>query len=39
MSLVPIIFFLAGRLSCRGNFIFAAGLMLRRHKADLLHAY
>ena len=34
MSLVPIIFFLAGRLCCRANFIFAAGLTLRGHEAD-----
>ena len=36
MSLVPIIFFVAGRfLSCRANFIFVAGLTLGGHKADL----
>ena len=29
MSLVSIIFFLAGRLCCRANFIFAADLTLR----------
>ena len=36
MSLVPIIFFLAGRLCCRANFTFAADLTLR---ADLFQAY
>ena len=39
MSLVPIIFFLAGRLCCRANCTFAAGLTLRRHEADLFQAY
>ena len=39
MSFVPIIFFLAGRLCYRANFIFAAGLTLRGHEADLFPAY
>ena len=38
MSLVPIIFFLAGRLCGRASFIFAAGLTLRGHEADLFQA-
>ena len=39
MSLVPIIFFLAGRLCCRANVIFAAGLTLRGHEADLINYF
>ena len=39
MLLIPIIFFLVGILCRRANFIFAAGLMLRGHEADLFQEY
>ena len=39
MLLVPIVFFLMGRLCCGANYIFEAGVMLRGHEADLFQEY